>query len=159
MRLPRATHLHRANLRPGAALSPSRHRSPQPVPPNSIFVTTWANVPRRPAAIAHSDGPLRSPQVLSGGLRSRPQRGCVAAPGELLIGADKNSEWSNGKLVIAANHGPSISCKLRSTLCGSKCSNGSWADGLRAPPRTSAKLRKFRRNCLPVIFQTKVTGL
>jgi hypothetical protein len=25
---------------------------------------------------------------------------------ELLIGADKNSEWSNGNLVIAANHGP-----------------------------------------------------
>ncbi len=25
---------------------------------------------------------------------------------ELLIGADKNSEWSNGKLVIDANHGP-----------------------------------------------------
>ncbi len=25
---------------------------------------------------------------------------------ELLVGADKNSEWSNGKLVIAANHGP-----------------------------------------------------
>jgi hypothetical protein len=25
---------------------------------------------------------------------------------ELLIGADKNSEWSNGKLVIHANHGP-----------------------------------------------------
>ena len=25
---------------------------------------------------------------------------------ELLIGADKNSEWSAGKLVIAANHGP-----------------------------------------------------
>ena len=25
---------------------------------------------------------------------------------ELLIGADKNSEWSNAKLVIAANHGP-----------------------------------------------------
>ena len=25
---------------------------------------------------------------------------------ELLIGADKNSEWSDGKLVIAANHGP-----------------------------------------------------
>jgi hypothetical protein len=24
---------------------------------------------------------------------------------ELLIGADKNSEWSNGNLVIAANHG------------------------------------------------------
>jgi hypothetical protein len=27
-------------------------------------------------------------------------------PLELLIGADKNSEWSNGKLVIDANHGP-----------------------------------------------------
>jgi hypothetical protein len=25
---------------------------------------------------------------------------------ELLIGADKNSEWSAGKLVIDANHGP-----------------------------------------------------
>ena len=25
---------------------------------------------------------------------------------ELLIGAHKNSEWSNGNLVIAANHGP-----------------------------------------------------
>ncbi len=25
---------------------------------------------------------------------------------ELLVGADKNSEWSNGNLVIAANHGP-----------------------------------------------------
>jgi hypothetical protein len=25
---------------------------------------------------------------------------------ELLIGADKNSEWSNGKLVIDANYGP-----------------------------------------------------
>jgi hypothetical protein len=25
---------------------------------------------------------------------------------ELLIGADKNSDWSNGKLVIDANHGP-----------------------------------------------------
>ena len=25
---------------------------------------------------------------------------------ELLIGADKNSEWSRGKLVIDANHGP-----------------------------------------------------
>lgn len=25
---------------------------------------------------------------------------------ELLIGADKNSDWSNGNLVIAANHGP-----------------------------------------------------
>jgi hypothetical protein len=25
---------------------------------------------------------------------------------ELLIGADKNSEWSDGKLVIDANHGP-----------------------------------------------------
>ena len=25
---------------------------------------------------------------------------------ELLIGADKNSEWSAGKLVINANHGP-----------------------------------------------------
>ncbi len=25
---------------------------------------------------------------------------------ELLIGADKNSDWSNGKLVIHANHGP-----------------------------------------------------
>jgi hypothetical protein len=25
---------------------------------------------------------------------------------ELLIGADKNSEWSDGNLVIAANHGP-----------------------------------------------------
>ena len=25
---------------------------------------------------------------------------------ELLIGADKNSAWSNGKLVIDANHGP-----------------------------------------------------
>jgi hypothetical protein len=25
---------------------------------------------------------------------------------ELLIGADKNSEWSHGKLVIDANHGP-----------------------------------------------------
>jgi hypothetical protein len=25
---------------------------------------------------------------------------------ELLIGADKNSEWSNGTLVIDANHGP-----------------------------------------------------
>ena len=25
---------------------------------------------------------------------------------ELLIGADKNSEWSNGNLVIDANHGP-----------------------------------------------------
>ena len=25
---------------------------------------------------------------------------------ELLIGAAKNSEWSNGNLVIAANHGP-----------------------------------------------------
>jgi hypothetical protein len=25
---------------------------------------------------------------------------------ELLVGADKNSEWSNGKLVIDANHGP-----------------------------------------------------
>ena len=24
----------------------------------------------------------------------------------LLIGADKNSEWSDGNLVIAANHGP-----------------------------------------------------
>jgi len=30
-----------------------------------------------------------------------------------LIGADKNSEWSNGKLVIDANHGPSLSYKLR----------------------------------------------
>jgi hypothetical protein len=25
---------------------------------------------------------------------------------ELLVGADKHSEWSNGNLVIAANHGP-----------------------------------------------------
>jgi hypothetical protein len=25
---------------------------------------------------------------------------------ELLIGADKNSDWLNGKLVIDANHGP-----------------------------------------------------
>ena len=25
---------------------------------------------------------------------------------ELLIGADKNSDWSDGKLVIDANHGP-----------------------------------------------------
>ena len=25
---------------------------------------------------------------------------------ELLIGAEKNSDWSNGKLVIDANHGP-----------------------------------------------------
>jgi hypothetical protein len=25
---------------------------------------------------------------------------------ELLVGADKNSEWSDGKLVIDANHGP-----------------------------------------------------
>jgi hypothetical protein len=25
---------------------------------------------------------------------------------ELLVGADQNSEWSNGNLVIAANHGP-----------------------------------------------------
>ncbi len=25
---------------------------------------------------------------------------------ELLIGADQNSEWSNGKLVIDTNHGP-----------------------------------------------------
>ena len=43
---------------------------------------------------------------------------------ELLIGAAKNSEWSDGKLVIDANHGRSTSCKLPSTLCVSKCSDG-----------------------------------
>jgi hypothetical protein len=32
---------------------------------------------------------------------------------ELLIGAHENSDWSNGKLVIDANHGP-ICCKLPS---------------------------------------------
>ena len=34
---------------------------------------------------------------------------------ELLIGADKNSEWSHGKLVIDANHGPIhlANCLLR----------------------------------------------
>jgi hypothetical protein len=35
---------------------------------------------------------------------------------ELLIGAHENSDWSDGKLVIDANHGPSICCKLPSTV-------------------------------------------
>ena len=29
-----------------------------------------------------------------------------SSPWKLLIGADKHSEWSAGKLVIDANHGP-----------------------------------------------------
>jgi hypothetical protein len=43
---------------------------------------------------------------------------------ELLIGAHKNSEWAGGKLVIDANHGPFIFCKLPSTPLSSKCSDG-----------------------------------
>jgi len=33
-------------------------------------------------------------------------RGELARGDSPTIGADKNSEWSNGNLVIAANHGP-----------------------------------------------------
>jgi hypothetical protein len=47
---------------------------------------------------------------------------------ELLIGADKNSDWCDGKLVIDANHGPSICFKLPSMRCGSKYRDGSSAD-------------------------------